>query len=355
MKAIPFFVSALIALTLVPRPSEATVADPEARVCATAEAPQPTPSLAFGSRYRDDSKTRSDLDPEGDAEVTAALKPIDDFIRIISREANKVLEGDDAEWRADCIVDAIRDWADARALEDLQTLTAQLSVGARIAGVSLAYIQVRDVTTRREDLRHIDLWLRRMTSAQVLFWEEGATSGAKKGNLRAWAALGFAASGIAMKDRFLMEEAARTIDMLMCTANEDGSLPQEMRRGKYALHYQFHAIAPLVFTQAMLQHAEIETPMPCTENLVKIVRFALSDMADGSRSQAYNGKRQSYFDGTSKFEQHEFAWLVAMATMPAFQTAADLPLEFVPAGPYRNSKLGGNQDLLWSNGVFSTE
>ena len=329
--------------------SDPTPAAPEN--CRTEDAPQPTVTLAFGSRYKADSKSRSDIDPEGNAEVTNALKPIDDFIRIIASEANKALEGDEPIWRADCIVSAMRGWADARALEDLQTFTAQLSVGSRIAGLALAYLQVRDLSDREDDKLRIDLWLRRMTSAQVLFWEDGATPGAQKGNLRGWATLGFASVGLALDDRFLLTTAAQTADMLMCTANPDGSLPQEMRRGKYALHYQLHAIAPLVVTTGLLRDADLAVEMPCADTLPRIVEFALSDLSDGARSQAYNGKVQSYFDGTETFEQHEFAWLVAYAGLPVAQPD-DLPLQHVPDGPYRNSKLGGDQNLLWSSGRF---
>lgn len=327
-------------------------AAPPPLVCATDAGPQPTISLAFGSRYKADSKSRSDIDEEGDAEVTAALKPIDDFIRIISAEGNKALEGDAAEWRANCVIRAMHDWADVNALEDLQTLTARISVGSRIAGLAMAYIQVRDLTTRTGELDAIDAWLKRMTTAQIAFWQDEAPSGTQKGNLRGWAGLGFAATGRALQDQDLLEVAAITINDLICTANDDGSLPQEMRRGKYALHYQLHAIAPLVTATALLQEVEITADRPCMERLPQVVAFGLHDLKDGTASQSYSGKKQSYFDGTETPEPHEFAWLVPYL---ALDIAAENPpfLDHVPPGPWKNSKLGGDQELLWDSGSYA--
>ncbi len=325
---------------------------PDQPTCARDDWPAPTISLAFGSRYKDDSKSRSDIDPEGDAEVTAALKPIDDFIRIISAEANKALEGDAPEERADCIIGAMHEWAQVGALEDLQTLTARISVGSRIAGLAMAYIQIRDLGTHSHRLDEIDKWLRRMSITQIAFWADEAPPGAQEGNLRAWAGLGFAATGLATDDQELLEVAATTINNLICTANDDGSLPQEMRRGKYALHYQLHATAPLVVASALLQQVEIAADLPCMERLPEVVAFGLNDLLDGTASQSYSGKEQSYFDGTETTEPHEFAWLIAYMNLALADNNPPL-LDHVPPGPWKNSKLGGDQLLLWQHGTFA--
>ncbi len=53
---------------------------PGAGFAACDPVPDPVVRLDYGSRYADDSKTRSDFDDEGNAEVDAALKPVDQFI-----------------------------------------------------------------------------------------------------------------------------------------------------------------------------------------------------------------------------------------------------------------------------------
>ncbi|WP_068115973.1 alginate lyase family protein [Tropicimonas marinistellae] len=303
----------------------------------------PVVTLGFASRYKEDSESRSDIDPKGNAEVNAALKPVDDFIRDLSTEANQILIRPKSADRADCLVAELRRWADAGALGDLQTFTAQISVGGRFAGISLAYLQVRDTATRPQDVAAVDRWLGQAAREELRFWAEDATPGAQKGNLRAWSSLGVIATGIATGDGELVAQAAEVVEMLMCTATPDGGLPQEMRRGKYALHYQLHAIAPLVLSVSLLRTQDLDLSDACDAALHRIVEFAVSDLDTGARSEAYSGRQQSYFDGTETLRPHELAWADLYFTM---SESAELERRVAPIRPLKNSKLGGNQDIL---------
>ncbi|MFD0981973.1 alginate lyase family protein [Tropicimonas aquimaris] len=304
---------------------------------------EPVVSLGFASRYKADSESRSDIDPDGDAEVTAALKPVDDFIRDLSTEANQILLRPDNVDRADCLVAELRRWADAGALGDLQTFTAQISVGGRFAGISLAFLQVRDFASRPGDIAAVDRWLQEAAREELRFWAEDATPGAQKGNLRAWSSLGVISTGIATGDPELISRAADVVEMLLCTAEPDGGLPQEMRRGKYALHYQLHAITPLVLSSTLLQTRDVDLSGSCDAALQRIVDFAVSDLETGAKSEAYSGKRQSYFDGTETLRPHELAW--ADHYLEMFDNA-ELERVVAPMRPLKNSKLGGNQDIV---------
>ena len=303
----------------------------------------PVVSLGFESRYRDDSASRSHIDPDRNAEVTAALEPVDDFIRDVSAEANQILIRSDGVERADCLTGELRKWADAGALRDMRTFTARISVGARFAGLSLGYLQIRGFATRPADVAAVDRWLQDAAREELRFWAEDATPGAQKGNLRAWSSLGVISTGIATGDRALVEAGADVIAMLMCTAEPDGGLPQEMRRGKYALHYQLHAISPLVLSTALLRTQGIDLTSQCDMALKRIVEFAVSDLDTGLKSESYSGVRQSYFDGTERLRPHELAWAGPYLTLFEHDALAD---RVAPLRPLRNSKLGGRQDLL---------
>jgi poly(beta-D-mannuronate) lyase len=69
--------------------------------------PDPVGSLAYGSRYAEDSETRSDIDAAGEAAAEDALRPIDDFLRDLTERANDVLKGEDSQAQADCIVSQV--------------------------------------------------------------------------------------------------------------------------------------------------------------------------------------------------------------------------------------------------------
>ena len=57
---------------------------------ACAAVPAPVVALNFGSRYTDDSKTRSDIDEVSNAEVDRALRPVEQFIGDLHKQANDV-------------------------------------------------------------------------------------------------------------------------------------------------------------------------------------------------------------------------------------------------------------------------
>ena len=309
--------------------------------------PEPVISLNHGSRYTDESVSRSDLDEESNAEVNAALGPIDDFIRDMMPIANDVTRGDDAQRaKADCIVSQLAVWAEADALSELSTITANFSVGARLAGFALAYRQVAPYATNPRDRATIEDWLSERINEQMLFWEEDATQGAKRGNLRAWATLAVNLVADITDDPVALRWSAWSAAFLQCQAAPDGSLPQEMRRGKYALHYQLHAIGPLVLTTLLLEQQGMSIKGVCDNALDRIVAFAIDDIAnDGAASAAYSGKEQSLFDGTNELDGFEVAWLEAYLLLNATPEAEALAADF---RPLNNSKLGGNQALLWS-------
>ena len=307
--------------------------------------PEPVVSLSYGSRYTAESTSRSDIDAASNAAVNAALAPIEQFLRDLSSIANDVMRGgDDRTQKANCVIEQMHVWATADALSELDTITANFSIGARLAGFGLIYRQVAPFSVNSAARRDIEDWLGRRSVDQMTFWEEDATAGAKTGNLRAWATLAINLAGDIRNDPVALRWSAWSATYLQCQALEDGSLPQEMRRGKYALHYQLHAIAPMVITTRLLEDQGFSILGVCDNALERIVGFAIDDLESGEASEAYSGKVQSYFDGTETLRSFELAWIEAYLTLsedPALDELAD------QYRPLSHSKLGGDQALLW--------
>ena len=314
-------------------------------------APEPVFSLSFGSRYADDSATRSEIDPKADADADDALRPIDDFLRDLTASANKLLEDDtDKPALADCIVSQIVIWARKAAMTDLQSDTANLTIGSRLAGFALVMLQVKPHATSTDEQAEILAWLSALMQTQMLFWEEEAPDGARQGNLLAWAALGASALAGLTDDPALRGWATWSVSYVLCKAEADGSLPQEMTRGKYALKYQLHAIAPLVVSVLLLDRQGIALHAICDTALDRIIGFALADLDKGAKTEAITGKAQSFFDGTDEIEAFHLAWIEAYLIV-ATADAPDRDALNAIADRYRPmnySKLGGNQSRLWT-------
>lgn len=304
----------------------------------------PVVTLGFGSRYTDDSANRSDFDEDSDRAVTAALKPIDDFINDLARLTDRLhdpeTEAEVTQEAAECVIALIQPWAEADALSDLKTQGANLSAPSRIGGIAFAYgaaIAARPELASDE----IEDWLAARARQAMTFFDTQAPPRASQNNLRAWAGLAVTRIGLILDDPVLIDWGAGSAELVACTAAPDGSLPNEMWRGRLALHYQLHAVAPLVTTAALLPDRDLFAI--CDAAIPRIVRFTLVGLDDPTPVEKITGKAQSV-GGAKKPRDFELAWVPAFLR---FNPDPELAARIEGIEKLGNSKLGGDQRLLW--------
>ncbi len=335
-----------LAMTLFAAPVAAQDAAQEIPECPAAV--EPVVTLGFGSRYAEDSKNRSDFDEESDAAVTAALKPIDEFITDLARQTD-VLNNPDTDdaaavAAATCVIDRILPWAEAEALSDLTTQGARLSAPSRVGGIAFAYAAARARLPDAAGYPVIDAWLLARARQTMTFFDTEAPPRASRNNLRAWAGLAVARIGLTLDDPVLIGWGAVSVTLVACTAAPDGSLPQEMWRGRLALHYQLHATAPLVVTAALLEDRRPGLFTICDNALPRVVAFTVAALADPAPVKAITGKAQSVGGAKRPPRDFELAWAPAYLRFNADPGIEALVEDVEKLG---NSKLGGDQRLLW--------
>ena len=303
-------------------------------------------SLDYGSRYDEFDSRRATLDPLRDAKVEAALAPLETFISDLAERADDLNRGTLREKRlaAACLLDSLSAWAREDALSDLRTETVRLTIGARLAAFALITWQAASYAPDHPGRADILAWLSRRVEAQTRFWVD-APPGAQQGNLRAWAALAAAALAIQTDRPDLAEWSRAALEDVLCTAEADGSLPQEMSRGRYALHYQLHATGPLVLAAVLLEQQDIAAAELCDRALHRVVAFTAADLRDGTRTEARTGVVQTYFDGSDRIEPFQLAWLEPYRALVESEA---LGAALVPLRPLHFSKFGGNQTALWA-------
>lgn len=306
-------------------------------------APAPVVSLEFGSRYTDDSKSRSDIDESSNAEVNKALEPVEDFIGKLMKFANSaLLDKDPAE--AGCVLDWLAAWADAGALGDLKTINVRLAIPARYAGLAIALLQAETAADLDAEKRaRVVAWLTGAASEMQSFFDTEAPTNASRNNLRAWAGLAASAIGRLNGDAQLLDWAKASFELVTCQAADDGSLPLEMNRADKALNYQLHATAPLVVTADLLQATGYDGYAACDRKLSKIAAFSLAASEDPTLVEKINGKQQSFSTGKQQLEPFMLAWVeVLLRHQP--DAATDAYVEDLR--PLAHAKLGGNLTRL---------
>jgi len=318
-------------------------------ICAAT--PKAVVSLNHGSRYVAADKSRSEFDEAANDDVNAQLKPVDAFITDLANAANRALSHPgDRKAAVDCVLSGLANWAGADALSDLSTMNAQLSAPSRIAGLAFAYAQVKPIAEPSDDPAAADQalieeWLIARARATMTYFDTEAPPNASRNNLRAWAALAVARIGLTVEDAAMIDWADASVRLVVCQAAADGSLPLEMARRDLALHYQLHAVTPLVVTAALLQARGHDLFMACDRALHRTVGFTLDAFDNPKLVETLSGKPQSYFDGSEKLRGFELAW--AEAYLSLFY-APRLTAFVASYGALGNSKLGGKQSLLWA-------
>lgn len=331
---------AYLAVALLAAPGNAFAS---AKGCAAA--PEPVVSLTYVSRYAPSDDSRSIIDPLREAEAEAAVAPVDDFIVMLAEAVDRMYAGpvSDRAKAAGCIVATLAHWARADALSDLETETVRLTIGSRHAAFALILWQTLPYAPDHPGRAVSLAWLEQRMSEQMAFWTD-APEGARKGNLRAWAGLAGAALSVQTDDDDLRRWAGAAISDVLCSANPDGSLPQEMTRGRLALHYQLHAVAPLVTAAALLERQGVPASRDCDGALHRVVDFTLDDLEDGADTAGITGHPQSFFDGGDALDPFQLAWIVPYLSLKDDEELAAMADRL---GPLSYSKLGGNQTALW--------
>lgn len=300
----------------------------------------PIVTLEYPSPYDSKDASRSTIDVSSQLRMMQRLAPVDDLLRSLSRVADQIGTEDNPR-AVRCLERHLTAWAAQDALSDLRNDQVKRTVGARLVGFAALHWRKGEGTSSQTVVD----WLSRRAREQMSYWDAQATKPISKGNLAAWAALAVFWTGLINEDPEQIEWARASFGRVLCSAHPDGSLPQEMRRGKFALHYQLHALSALVTAVALDKRAYVrEYKIPCKNRLLAIANFALEDLEKGHRTQAISGHIQSYFDGTETLETHELAWIEALHWI--YPDAKKLNLSN-DLRPFRNSKLGGDQTEIW--------
>jgi poly(beta-D-mannuronate) lyase len=311
------------------------------------EVPEPVVSLSYGSRYTDESEDRSDIDEQSNAEVNEALDPVDEFIVELTSHANAALEseGAEAEAEARCVIAALDQWAQGDALSELGSMNANLSVPSRVAGLAMAYWQAsRVVEPDPERGERIDGWLRERMTHSMNWFDGEAPPKASRNNLRAWAGFAAAAVGETTNDDLLRSWGAYSLLTVACQADEAGALPLEMARGPRAMHYQLHAVAPLVVGATLLDDDGYDLFSQCDGAINRVAGFVPAAFEDEALVTDRAGEAQTLFNGEDEVQGFELAWAEAYLSLFDAPEVEAFVESYRPLG---NSKLGGSQSVLW--------
>ena len=308
--------------------------------------PPPVLTLALESKYGKDGPERDDVDPEAEAAFNAGLKPVLEFQRPIVTMANRFTEKGNQNDAA-CVITWLAAWAKADALSQMGNHTAEYKRSTTLAGLAMAYMQVRRAMQDSSDIPIIDRWLA-MTATRIRDHFDGLkpTRRSFANNHRYWAAFAVGATAAITGDKPLFDWAMDSLKRAACAATPEGALPLELARGKKAREYHFHALNALVPLAELAEANGVSAYTLCNKGLQRIVAYAV-DAIDNPATMAKDAHaEQEAFDDKSLLPPTSRLPFLEIY-LKRFPGQLTLPKNIMKDAPFRLSDLGGRVHLLF--------
>ena len=192
-----------------------------------------------------------------------------------------------------------------------------------IGAVSIAYLKIRGsgIITRAQE-NEILPWVEKVIAQSQDYFDahRKSSSGDAQNNHLYWAGVEVAAAGIAANDRKLFDWGMETYHDGISQIQEDGSLPQEMRRGQRALHYHLYALAPLIYLAEFGEDNGLHSYAQRDYAIKKLVNLCVAGLYDNSFFVKATGIAQDTPNGPPAAEQISWA-KIYLARFPDPQLA----------------------------------
>ena len=251
--------------------------------------------------YAQNDPTHSIIDPVRQKEYDRTSGPV-------KHEGNVVVAAADAyrttgsEQAAACVIHHLEIEARNHALTGKMSSSQAYFVQGWVAGAAaIAYLKVDGAKRSTPAQRALILpWLQRNADLTRGFYTQRAReSGTGAQNHFYWAAIQLAATAIATNDRAEFDWAMDRAKAGIAAIQPDGTLPEEMRRGKRALHYHLYAASPLVMLAELGLPNGVDLYSENGGALKKLVKISTEGLIDPSLFEKRTGIPQERPDPPS--------------------------------------------------------
>lgn len=312
--------------------------DKQTPACAAVPAPM-TGTLEFTSRYRGDTRERDTIDPEADAEYRAATADLREFEKQVVSLSDDFLESGDAT-AARCGLAALERWASARAMQEpAENHTGRAVRKWGLASFASAYLKLKPAAPRRQQ-RRIETWLARLADLVVAEWSDRPDR--LVNNHDYWAAWAVGVTAAALDDVELLNWSNDRFLAALARIDDDGLLPNELRRRTRAVQYLNYALGPLVMLAELLERNDRLAWEADDQALQRLVAAVLAALQDPTPIARRVEAPQTLDDALTPWH---LAWLHPYGRRFPQRIDADVRALLPPNAAA--SRLGGRMQLLY--------
>ncbi len=286
---IAFAALVLALLPLAPQTSVAATSSTPTRSTTCKLIPAPPARVATPSKYRRDDPSKSTIDEDAEAARSKVTASIEKDVKHLVRLA---YSGKDKD--ANCALQSLKTWAEAKSLTDMASADALLSRDHGIADIALA---LEEAASRHqpsaEEWTLFRDWLGPIAHDIVKTYETGQVGpNSRANNHRAWAGLATTATGFALQDETLIDWGRKSYDITACQVDADGHLPREMARASRALHYHLYALRPFAGTAELFATHGVSLASKCPTAQARLTAATCIGLSKPETYQQLTGKKQ---------------------------------------------------------------
>ncbi|MEZ0226301.1 MAG: alginate lyase family protein [Alphaproteobacteria bacterium] len=315
----------------------------DTKAFACAASPAPMKDLHMESFYRKDDATSSAVDPQAYAVYKAATKPASVYEVGLESMANRYVRSNPPRPElAQCPLDWLATWAKGGALLGDVNKNGEYTRKWLLGSIASAWLQIRDEPSldsrKKADVTN---WIREVAGRVRDDFSRDTQLKSRQNNHLYWAAWSVAAAGMVTGDRGLfdwgMEKARFGINQIQA----DGTLPNELARGRRAYLYHLFSAMPLFMLANAADKNGIDLFQENNGALRRLGNVLLGDLGNPSYFREITREEQ---DMAHAGTRSDLGW-VEIYRQHYDDPRADAALRAFR--PMKQSRFGGNITLLY--------
>jgi poly(beta-D-mannuronate) lyase len=306
-----------------------------------------THELVFPSKYTGSDSARATLNVEANRRYKAMSKNITDLERGVSNSVHRYMRHGHRE-ELQCALDWLQTWAEADALlsKDFNHTGKSMRKWA-LGSLAGAYLRLKFSESKPLDdypqrVELIEEWLLKVANQVVEDWDELPLKNTN--NHSYWAAWSVMAVAVATDHRELFDWSVGQFRLFASQVNDEGLLPNELKRRERALAYHNYSLPPLAMIAAFALANGVDLRGENNAALKRVAENVLQGLADKEGFARRVNARQVTEDLE---ENSKFAWLEPYCTL---YRCSPQTLEWKQSmAPLKTYRLGGDVSTLFSH------
>ncbi|QVM90570.1 mannuronate-specific alginate lyase [Pseudomonas entomophila] len=315
-------------------------------------APRPyTGSLRFRSKYEGSDKARATLNVASEKAFRASTKDITTLEKGVSKMVGQYMR-DGRPAQLDCALTWLGTWARADALMSTDYNHTGKSMRKWALGsmsgswLRLKFSNSQPLAAHQAEAEQIEKWFARLAQQTVRDWSDLPLD--KINNHSYWAAWSVMATAVATDRRDLFDWAIKEYKVGANQVDEQGFLPNELKRRQRALAYHNYALPPLAMIASFAQANGVDLRKENNFALQRLGEGVLAGARDPSQFTAHAGVKQDLHD--LKIDS-KYAWLEPWCAL--YHCVGDTLERKHDMQPFDSFRLGGDVTRVYDPGAES--